>query len=85
MIGGKHDHHAVGISAQDFQRRQTDARRGIFPLRFGEKIVFRQGGQFFFERADLLGDGDDQGPVASAEAVDALGGFVDQAFAAQDF
>ena len=84
MIGGKHDHYALGVTAQDFQRRQADTRRGIFPERLGNKVVFRQGGQFFSERADLLGDGHDQGPLASAEAVDPLGGFVDQAFAAQD-
>ena len=59
MIGGEDDHHASGVLPTNPDGRQTEAGGGIPPHRFGQKIFFRDLGDFPAQVGNLGAGGDD--------------------------
>ena len=57
----------------------------FLPCGSARKLFFGKSAQLAAQRGDLVGDRDNESLLSAAEGVDALGGFFDQAFSAQDF
>lgn len=85
VVGWKNGHDRVRIPGDKLDGGKADARGSIFPCRFDEKIVFRQGLQLLTDSLKVIGHRYDEGVFRFDDWSDSAGSFLDEALVAQYF